>query len=257
MSLGKAGMALAIICIGIYFFLQNLHIISPGMMSQFGNFIPLIIIAFALLLLLAPLLHGHRPHMFWGLFLGLYGSLLLADQYGKLTFHWQDFWKLWPYLIVYFGLSLLFGHTHAIHHRKRLEGRVHHKMSSDGGAAWRSTEKFVNEATFRSDNWMAQPLDEHVRIGDYLFDFTKAFIPDETIPIHLSGWLGDIKITVPEDLAFQMHLKAKVGEAKIGNNKQSGMLKNISYKTANYDEASRRLDFDFDFQVIDLRINQV
>ncbi|MCQ2008740.1 MAG: cell wall-active antibiotics response protein LiaF [Sporolactobacillus sp.] len=272
MSFGKLLAALAVVLLGVYWLLDSLNLISQGMMPMFSAYLPFLVMIFGALLLIVPLFDRKRPHFFWGFFFLIYGGLLYADQSGFIVFKWTDFWKLWPYLIIYCGLGMLFGKNFITvsvtgEHKKHRKGHHNHHVDfswdhedKDGEASSknaRDSYTFVNDATFKHDNWMVKPMNERVRIGDYTFDFTKAFIPEETIPITLSGWVGNIRITLPDDLAYRIHLRAKVGDAKIGKNKQSGVLRNVSYQTPNYDEATRKLDFNFDFQVIDLSIAQV
>jgi lia operon protein LiaF len=271
MSFGKLLAALAVVLLGVYWLLDSLNLISQGMMPIFSAYLPFLTILFGALLIIAPLIERKKPHFFWGLFFLIYGSLLFAGQSDLLIFQWMDFWKLWPYLIIYFGLGMLFGKnfTVSVTDERRRNKKKHHRHSID--FSWdnehdrseksskndRDSYTFVNESTFKHENWMVKPMNERVRIGDYTFDFTKAFIPEETIPIALTGWVGNIRITLPDDLAYRVHVHAKVGDAKIGGDKQSGVLRNISYQTPNYDEATRKIDFTFDFQVIDLSIVQV
>lgn len=272
MRLSKILVALAIVLLGVYWLLDSLNLISQGILPVFSGYLPYLVLLFGALLVIAPLVDRKRPCYFWGLFFLIYGSLLLANKAGIVVFDWTDFWKLWPYLIIYFGLGMLFGNHPYISvtsdfgsHKHGRHGR-HGKRSVD--ITWKDRDEkkddeqesnytFVNESTYKHENWMVKPLNERVRIGDYTFDFTKAFIPEETIPIKLSGWVGNIKITMPEDLAYRVDVKAKVGDAKIGADKQSGVLRNVSYQTPNYEDAVRRIDFSFDFQVIDLNIVQV
>ncbi|MCO7124928.1 cell wall-active antibiotics response protein LiaF [Sporolactobacillus shoreicorticis] len=270
MSFGKLLAALAVVLLGVYWLLDSLNLISQGMMPIFSTYFPFLAILFGVLLLVIPLFDRKKPHVFWGFLFLIYGGLLYAGQSDLIVFEWTDFWKLWPYLIIYFGLGMLFGKnfTVSVTDERKRHWRKHHNHRID--FAWDNEDdkdessknehdsyKFVNDSTFKHDNWMVKPMNERVRIGDYTFDFTKAFIPEETIPITLSGWVGNIRITLPDDLAYRIHLRAKVGDAKIGKNKQSGVLRNVSYQTPNYDEATRKIDFNFDFQVIDLSIAQV
>lgn len=263
MSFGKILIALIIIVLGIYWMLDSLNIISPEMMSTFDDGLPYLAILFGILLLIVPLIHRKRPNIFFGLFFLIYGGLLLADQYGYLIFKWQDFWKLWPYLIIYFGLSMLFQRDYSIKFKKGYSNDKQRKKHiifdwNTKGEGEKDTKRaFVNDAAYQKENWMAKPMNERVRIGSYTFDFTKAFIPDETIPIRLSGWVGDIKITMPDDLEFRVEVRAKVGDVKIDDAEQSGVLRNYSWQTAHYDQSVRKIDFTFDFQVIDLSIDQV
>lgn len=268
MSLGKIVIALTIILLGVYWLLDSLKIISPGIMLAFVDVLPFLVILLGVLFLISPVRRGKKPGLFWGFFFLIYGGLLFAGRFSLIAFQWQDVWKLWPYLIIYFGLDMLFGNhvfmsvSGDLRHGKRkkkinredfFQADDNEQRTDDPSTSY----TFVNDATFKSENWMVKPMNEHVRIADYKFDFTKAFIPEETIPIRLSGWVGDIKILVPDDLAYRVAVKAKVGDTKIGNKKWDGILKNISYQTENYEEAVRRIDFDFDFQVIEVSIDQV
>ncbi|MFT8870742.1 MAG: cell wall-active antibiotics response protein LiaF [Sporolactobacillus sp.] len=259
MSPGKVAAALALILIGCYWLLSGLHLVSSASLAQFDLYIPLIILIFAAYLLIEPLLHHRRAHLFAGPLLAIYGGLLLADHYHFVHFHWQDFWQLWPYLIIYAGLSMLFGHRVFIHgYWNGKNGHWNKKRPHVIDAEWDGAdEKFIHNADYRADNWMVRPMNEHVRIGDYDFDFTHAFIPEETTQIRISGWVGDLKIIVPDDLAFRVLVSSRVGDVKIGKWKQSGVLREMNYQTADYESATRRIDFKFDFQVIDLKINIV
>lgn len=255
-----------VILLGCYWLLDSLNIISPGILSLFVGVLPYLLILLGLLLIAVPLVQRKQPGFFWGLFFLIYGGLILAGNRGAVAFQWQDFWKLWPYLIIYFGLTLLFDQPMIASGRKhKHKNKQRVKVILDDGDRQAGNDedkvnrsfKFVHEASFKQENWTARPINERVRIIDYNFDFTKAFIPEETIPITLSGWVGDIKITIPDDVAFRVRAKAKVGDARIAGEAQSGILKNIDYKTRNYDEVVRKIDFKFDFQVIDLTISQV
>ncbi|MCO7175865.1 cell wall-active antibiotics response protein LiaF [Sporolactobacillus kofuensis] len=276
MRLGKIFVALAIVILGVYWLLDSLNLISQGIMSIFSGYLSFFVLLFGFLLIIAPLIDRKKPHFFWGLFFLIYGGLLLAGQASIIDFGWPDFWKLWPYLIIYFGFGMLFGNHSYVsvtsdigsrmqrsheRHRKHRKARVDFVWNDQEGNEQdhekNESYSFVSDSTYKHENWMVKPLNERVRIGDYTFDFTKAFIPEETIPITLSGWVGNIKITMPEDLAYRVSVRAKVGDVKIRQNNQNGLLKHVDYQTSNYDEATRRIDFDFDFQVIDLRIVQV
>lgn len=253
-----------VILLGCYWLLSSLNLISPGIMAMPVEILPYLFILLGMLLIIVPLVHRKRPGFFWGLFFLIYGGLILAGNWGLLVFTWRDFWKLWPYLVVYFGLMLLFGEPLTTAHRKH-RNRIHRMRNfMDDGEENRfwddrpdRTFHFIRDASYKEENWKARPVHERVRIANYNFDFTKAFIPEETIPVTISGWVGDIKIIVPEDVPFRVSVRATVGDVRIDGDEQSGSLRNIDYQTVHYDQAVRRIDFKFDFQVIDLTISQV
>jgi len=117
----------------------------------------------------------------------------------------------------------------------------------------------VKEFAFNEPNWQVEPLSLSAMIGDYAFDFTVAYIPDRETEIRLSGWVGDIDILIPEDVAFMVRGGASITTVKIGDDDgQDGIgRKDIQYKTPNFDEATRRIVFDLDFKILDIRIDRV
>lgn len=115
----------------------------------------------------------------------------------------------------------------------------------------------VTDVNYVDPNWLVEPIDRSVGVADFDFDFTKAFIPDKETKIRLSGWVGDIRIKIPEDVAFSLAAKAKVGDIHIGDTNESGWLKDFHFLISGFEEATRKIDFDFDFKVLDLRIDQV
>ncbi|HET7616824.1 MAG TPA: cell wall-active antibiotics response protein LiaF, partial [Bacillales bacterium] len=117
--------------------------------------------------------------------------------------------------------------------------------------------RMVSDVSYSEPNWSVEPIDRSTGVADYKFDFTKAFISETEIPIRLRGWVGDIKIIVPEDVEFSLRAKASVGDIKIGAVKEDGILKDFDFATSGYDEAERKLSFTFDFKVLDLRIDRV
>ena len=94
-------------------------------------------------------------------------------------------------------------------------------------------------------------------VGDYHFDFSRAFIPEKETLIKLSGWVGDIDILLPGDVAFKVDAEANVGDINVLGHKQDGINPYVHYKSPDYDQAVRKLAFEFDFKVLDLKIEWV
>jgi hypothetical protein len=46
-------------------------------------------------------------HLFWGMFLISIGFLILLRNYFNFDFQWGDIWKLWPLVLVLFGVYLM------------------------------------------------------------------------------------------------------------------------------------------------------
>ncbi|WLD92512.1 cell wall-active antibiotics response protein LiaF [Alkalihalobacillus sp. AL-G] len=246
---GQFVFAVIFVLVGIMLLLVNLGIISVEINEAIYFLFPFVIAILGLKLLIESIFSkSRRGSWFWGLILTALGSLLIVDRFGYIDFDIQDIWKLWPILIVYIGLKMLWGRG-SIHFKHEKWGKAKGKRSNVGN--------LVTDVSMKDDNWQVEPIEEWNGVADYDFDFTKAFIPDKDTPINLSGWVGDIKIFIPEDVEFAVTSNTKVGSIKIGNYKKDGMMKNSTYKSEGYESATRKITFDFSFKVLDLRINRV
>jgi lia operon protein LiaF len=132
------------------------------------------------------------------------------------------------------------------------EFRSGHRFSRDTGR-----QNIVRTLKFDQPNWHVEPLDLWHGVGDYRFDFSKAFIPEGDTCIRLSGWVGDIDILLPGDVAFSVTARANAGDLDVLGSRQEGINPYIHYKSTDYDEATRKLTFDFDFKVLDLQLDRV
>ncbi len=47
--------------------------------------------------------------LFWGILLVLIGGLFLLNNLGVLDVNWDTIWRLWPMILVFWGLSILVG----------------------------------------------------------------------------------------------------------------------------------------------------
>jgi lia operon protein LiaF len=277
-SFGNLLVALIFIFIGGWLVASNMGLIDNGFGSSLLILIEGIIFLYGLWSIFQPLFRRRKPHWFMGLFGTAYGGLLLANEFGYVTFHWGDLWRLWPLFLVYIGLEMLggFSGSHYGHERKRYKKYLKQKLKSEN---WKddipvpphskhgkkiygkgtSIFNLVKEYAFNEPNWQVEPLSLSAMIGGYEFDFTVAYIPDRETEIRLSGWVGDIDILIPEDVAFMVRGGASITTIKIGDDdEQDGIGRNdIQYKTPNFDEAARRLVFDLDFKILDMRIDRV
>ena len=94
-------------------------------------------------------------------------------------------------------------------------------------------------------------------VGDYYFDFSKAYIPDKETCIQIKGVVADLKMLVPEDLPIKVSAKVKIGHLNILGNTSEGKGNKLYYESENYNEASRKLNIVLDMKIGDVRIDRV
>ncbi|HET7627947.1 MAG TPA: cell wall-active antibiotics response protein LiaF [Bacillales bacterium] len=247
-SAGHVMAALCLIGLGILLLLVNTQFISLEISEAIILLYPFLLFVWGgWLFILRLFSRGRRGSLFWGLFLLLFGGLLSLNRFGWIDFTFSMIWQLWPYLLVYFGVKMMAGSR--LHVTVKTSGKKHAKQTS----AWH----IVSDVTFNEDNWLVEPIYRSTGVADYDFDFTRAFIQEKETPIELRGWVGDVKVIIPEDVEFSVDAKAAVGEIKVGDRTEEGLLKQFHFQTSGYEEAERKLTFAFDFKVLDLRIDRV
>lgn len=112
----------------------------------------------------------------------------------------------------------------------------------------------VTSMSLKEPNWELTPLQLSSTVGDYYFDFSKAYIPDEEIAIVIKCWVSDIKMIVPEDIPIKVNTKINIGDVKVMGNYWGG---NCAYTSTGYDEATRKLNIYIKSWVGDVRIEKV
>ncbi|MCP8615518.1 cell wall-active antibiotics response protein LiaF [Salirhabdus salicampi] len=252
-TLFKMIVAILFILLGTTLLLSNIGIISVEIAGILSIFWPVVFLIVGIKLLFNRL---RKRGGSWtvGSFLLIYGSLLLVGQFGTFTFAYSDVWRLWPLLFIYIGMNFL-----QFSKKKKESVRVVSvgNMNQSGSSTDYREKHFVGNQRFTQENWKVEPMDLWSGVGDYRFDFTKAFIPEKETSITIRGWVGDIKMMVPEDLAFNIEATANVGDIQIIDQKAEGLNKYIMYETPDYGEASKKLKIKLDFQVGDIRVDRV
>lgn len=218
-----------------------------------------------------------------GTFLLLFGSLLLLGRFDVIEFAFRDLYKLWPMLIVYIG----FGMLGSFRKRKRIiytnywestdkdtkkqeanqnkqnkfadTTDSHDTYDRRKDAKYRDKTGFfsVGDFNYSEENWPARPMHLKSMAGDFYFDYTKAFIPEETIPVRISGQAGDIHILMPKSVPFRVDASVKAGEIVIDGQEVSGIQRAIAYEVDGYEEATKKLDFHLRLSAGAIRIDRV
>lgn len=273
-------LALLLVGAGVSLLLINLGILPLDMLEIWEYFYPLVFVALGLKWLLSGYANYRRRGnlryfgWFWGLTFLTLGSLLLLNKAELFDFTLRQVWQLWPLLLIYLGINILSGRLT----RVRLEigdkgenfpeGDRQDKSSHtcrysrffrDGDRPRDRKEEgnILHNLKYDQANWKVEPMDQWHGVGDYRFDFSKAFIPEEDTLIRLTGWVADIDILLPGDVAFSVVARSSVGDINVLGTQQEGITPHMNYKTADYDEAVKKLTFEFDFKVLDLQIDRV
>jgi lia operon protein LiaF len=94
-------------------------------------------------------------------------------------------------------------------------------------------------------------------IGDYFIDFSKAFIPEKETQVIVRGWIGDVKMIIPENVPVMIQSTINVGDIRIFDQKTGDINRSLHYKSPGYDEASRKLKIAVQVKIGSIRIDKV
>ncbi len=265
-------LALLVLAAGMAMLAVNLGFLDGDLGTIWRLLYPSVFIAYGLKLTAESLAtmavgHGFDLRWLWGLTLAVLGALLILGTLAYIDFTLGMVTRLWPILLVYIGLSLLFDRGATLR-------RSHIRVSTDGGPGARDPgdethgaraesgrhygrRSFVEDANFSRANWSVEPTDLDAVVADYRFDFTRAFIPEGETPFILTGWVGDVTIVVPRDIEFSICARGLVGDMRVAEQTRDGFNLSLSYKTSGFEEATTRLVFEVDYRVLDLRLDRV
>ncbi|MDW7683696.1 MAG: cell wall-active antibiotics response protein LiaF [Bacillota bacterium] len=255
-------LALAIIVTGVALLLYNIGILDLDASLLWRYAYSVLFILFGIKAVADSLEQAKRAgygniSWFWGVILILAGSLLFLGALGYINFTLRMLWRLWPLLLVYLGIALFAG-----------SGRIHVHLHDGDDTHRRSswTDEDGKEKEFRFSagkikrnqaNWSAEAMDVWNAIGEYDLDYTRAYISETEIPVKLAGWIGDVRILVPRDVEFRISVKSLIGDVRVAGQSREGIGTSLSYKTPGYDNAERKLSFEIDYRILDLRIDSV
>lgn len=241
--------ALLLIFLGVILILENLGMKPLRSDSVWSIILPTIIIFIGLQMVFEYVKHGYGGWMF-GSFLLIFGSLLLLNYFDVINFAFRDIVKLWPLLIIYAGLSII------RKPKRRKRSTITYSGNTKGQTNhWRNYS--IGDHEFKEPNWKVEPMELSGLAGEYYLDFTKAFIPEEEIPISIHSLAGDVRILVPESVDFRAEATVKAGEIDIVGNAGDGINRYVFFETPGYSEAIKKLDFYIDVKAGSVRIDSV
>ncbi|WP_240546165.1 cell wall-active antibiotics response protein LiaF [Paenibacillus artemisiicola] len=118
---------------------------------------------------------------------------------------------------------------------------------------------FIGDIYLGHDYWELKPMNISHFIGDTVLDLTKAqIVPGETV-INISSFIGDVKVYLPNDYEFGVHVvsSAFVGDVAVLEQKEGGIFKNIDAETPYFQEMDKKIILHVSTFIGDVRVTKV
>ncbi|WP_083573549.1 cell wall-active antibiotics response protein LiaF [Rossellomorea aquimaris] len=257
--------SLLLLISGVMLLLLNLGVISLEITMDFVNIIPILLVLIGLKWLVDSFSNKSFGKLLFGLFSLVYGSLIFLDKWNKVNFDYGSWWKLWPLFIIAIAIRTVMN--------KSLNLTVTVDRSSDRNedktfkgreeGSLKTVKKnhrknfIIGEIKYSEPNWALEPMNFQNVVGDYYFDFSKAFIPEGETPIVIKGWVGDVKVIIPENIPVDIEIDVKVGEVKLFDQKSAEIRSDFYYRSPGYEESSKKIKLLINIKVASIRVSEV
>ncbi len=270
--------ALLLIGIGVAFLLSNFGVIDIDVGDLFTTYWPVILLWIGLSTIIGSFRHSRGgwgasvPSIIVGSIIALLGWNFLADNLGWDTISFSFLWNvLWPLLLIYIGFKLLFRKKGGqfridIDFDKKSkkdffttetdssQSTDHSEGSEDRKTKRVSKSSLIGDINMGREMFDLEDLQLWNGIGDVDLDLTRAILPDGESKVLITGWIGDVDVIVPKDLALWVEIQIRVGEIQLFGRSEGGLSKEQSYKSVGYDEATKKVHMIIDLKIGDIRV---
>ncbi|TJY41171.1 hypothetical protein E5161_15130 [Cohnella pontilimi] len=119
--------------------------------------------------------------------------------------------------------------------------------------------RFIGDVYIGQDYWELRPMSISHFIGDTTLDLTKAQIPLGETRIYVSGFIGDVKVFVPNDLGvgIQVVSSSLIGDVKVLDHKRGGFFNQMTVETPSYSDTDKRIVLIASSFIGDVRVTKV
>lgn len=142
----------------------------------------------------------------------------------------------WPLAFIFIGVWLL------------VQPRIAQRSGSE-----RSQTRLLGNIR-RRGVWTVMDEDIWVFVGDVKLDMTQAEIPPGETRLRLFGFIGDVEVELPADVAVSVSSTAFLSEVEVLDHKQERFLSPVQAESPDYATAERRVRLELTYFITDLEV---
>lgn len=144
-------------------------------------------------------------------------------------------------------------------HEWKRNHKEHVEWWNHGDSNVQTRSGFIGDIHIGQDYWDLKPLNISHFIGDTVLDLTKAQVSQGETKIHVSSFIGDVKVYVPNDyeVGVQVISSAFIGDVKILGQKEGGMFTNINIQSPSYQQSDKKIKLIVSTFIGDVRVTKV
>ncbi len=265
----SAGIGVLFVVIGMAYLLTQLGVVSvPGAWLTGAVLWPMVLVVVGCLGL-----RGVSQHIPWGsLFFVVLGLIYVVKGTGESP--WLNHMGYWPafasLLIIFFGIRMILprkfrdsgwpftitvGRTGRTRRRHRNFSRAcsRKKFETTQWTDWR----LIGDLSVGIQPWVLKDICLSNGIGDIRINLATAHIEDGNYVINIQGFIGDVRIIVPENLDVRVDAKIRIGDIEVFDEAYSGTARSVHMEDPSYESSKRRCHIDVSLTIGDIEVVRV
>ncbi|ANE45109.1 membrane protein [Paenibacillus swuensis] len=121
-------------------------------------------------------------------------------------------------------------------------------------ATYTQKQSFIQSLRWDREPWVLKHMSIWNVVGEIHMDLSKALPEEKEVTLILQGIVGDVDITVPEDMGLIVHASVLFGQVDIRSEKETGLLNKVIWQSANYETSTQKVKLSLSYIVGDLDI---
>jgi len=134
-----------------------------------------------------------------------------------------------------------------------------HEQAQTGGILlpMESRSSLIGDFHLTSGRFELNHLHVWHGIGDVVIDLSRAVLMHEEAILSVDGWIGDVTIYVPIDLAVSVSAEVSVGDLEVFGHRQGGISRCIVLRSDHYDTAANKVHLRISLLVGDIKVKYI
>lgn len=264
LKINKTLVGTILVLVGGLYLLSNFGMMPFGSSNILFNYWPVVIIVWALYHLVDAILTKATSNKKFNKIYGwtsmmIVGLVLLENRINLL---FDDSISLWSVVaglfIIFIGIRIIFFEFS--------ESEIQSEQNFQGIKLNKGGFNAVGDLRLGDEPWALEDSSHNIGVGEIYVDLTTALLEDGMSVLNLSGWVGDIQVILPEDLAVEISASVRVGsidifgqEQEFMNNskaKKSGVSNTLNYRSDKFDDAFKKLKMHISLNIGDISIRR-
>ena len=108
----------------------------------------------------------------------------------------------------------------------------------------------------KSGVWKVKEEEYLLILGDTSLDFTMAEIPDGLTTLRINGFIGNIRIQIPENVGLALSVTAFISDVRFLGHKTDNFLAPFQVQTPNYEKAEKKILLETAHFISEIRVKQ-